>query len=266
VSRDPEQAKLARLRVIAEIHGLTRTGTDSLTSDTVARIWELCIRLHDQMTEVQSGLPTIPFDQVEVLKQQLEVCPLNPSIDFQKIGEEARKEGRRLRDLARIVLGVELDGDLATAEYFATEYGWSPDQYGNLSYRQIFALIEQRIRREQGKQSLATEPCWISASKAAELSESTVIGFPLTLDRISKLADKVPPPFAIRRPRRGKVKLEVDRQGFLGYCIQQKIDQDADKQDEKPIKGEPDKEEEKGIQQRLEAERANKQNRRHGLD
>ncbi len=92
---------------------------------------------------------------------------------------------------------------------------------------------------------------WISATEASKLSESDDVNYPITLPQISKLARQSPPP-SLTRPR-GKNRLNVDRQSFLGYCCQKKIEVKGCQND-----GEPDEEEQEAIAQRAATERARK--------
>jgi hypothetical protein len=72
-------------------------------------------------------------------------------LDLAAITCETRKRGRELRELVFAELGVNLDSDLALAEFL----GWAPEQYCSATDRTIMAYIEQRIRREQQQRTLA---------------------------------------------------------------------------------------------------------------
>jgi hypothetical protein len=46
-------------------------------------------------------------------------------------------------------LGLDLGNDLELMEFLASEYGWTPDVYMGLSYRQIMALVKQALLRKE---------------------------------------------------------------------------------------------------------------------
>jgi len=97
--------------------------------------------------------------------------------------------------------------------------------------------------------SQALRPHWISATEAARLSESAAVGYPLTVQQISKRAQQRPRPFRFRKQKGNR--LDVDRQDFLGYCLIMKIEREGTRQDR-----EPDEAEQQAIAERMHTERA----------
>ena len=108
-------------------------------------------RGHRMRASGTAGVERLP-DLLAVSSALSQAVPLPPSplAGLDEAFRHSHNREQRIRELARTVLGVELDSDLAVMEFFAAEYGYTPADYEELSDRQILLMIQQRIRREQG--------------------------------------------------------------------------------------------------------------------
>ena len=108
-------------------------------------------RGHRMRASGTAGIERLP-DLLAVSSALSQAVPLPPSplAGLDEAFRHSHNREQRIRELARTVLGVELDSDLAVMEFFAAEYGYTPADYEELSDRQILLMIQQRIRREQG--------------------------------------------------------------------------------------------------------------------